>query len=696
MKVKDCLHRNVLFIEARSTMRSATAAIVRNPHQPLIILGEKSTPIGILTPQDIVSAIAEGFLPEAGIKDLPRTEAGTAGPDDDLAIIARTPYDFWFVYDNETFAGLLQRKLFTPLEVLSTEMFLGYMNAVMDSIEKPILAIDTTGKIMLCNETACTIINQGKEAVIGLPVTALLETSQPATLLQDNIFELVQKFKADGKTYITNWAPIRIQQGLVGAFAILRDMTDYEDISKELERVKIISQELNAIIDSSYDGIFVTDGKSRTLRINKAYERITGIQPHEVIGKTMEELVTSGFYNESVTLQVLQKKQPVTIVQHINKTSKTIVVTGNPIFDDNGAICRVVSNVRDVTELNQLQEKLKKMEQLQSRYESELQQFRKSADDQKKYVIKSKKMKVVYELARKLAKVDSTILITGESGVGKEVFSEIVHKHGARRKKPFMKISCAAIPESLLESELFGYESGAFTGASRDGKAGIFELVHGGTIFLDEIGELPMGLQVKLLRVLQEREIVRIGSSKPIKVDTRIMAATNRDLEDMVRHRQFRKDLFFRLNVVPVMIPPLRERKEAISHFIYFFLKKYNRKYGFSKQIAPEVIETLIAYDWPGNVRELENMVERLIVLAQGEIIDLDNLPGRLKHTNLSPTPSLAGKPLKKAMEEFEQQLLVAAVKKYGTSRKMAAALGVNQSTVVRKLSRYKISLAKS
>jgi len=695
MKVKDCMRSKIHFIGADKTMHFAAAAIAQHPHQPIMIMDGEGLPVGILSDKEILSAISKGYLPDAIISDLPIAQFGAVHSNDSLAEVASTQYNFWVVYEGKNIAGLLQRSDFTPQEVMSNDLFFCYMNLVMDSIEKPILAIDTMGKVMLCNKNACEVIGRGKENVIGLPVASLLETSIPKTLLQDNNFELVQNFRVDGKTYITNWAPIKIQQELIGAFAILRDVTKYEDMSSELERVKVISHELNAIIDSSYDGIYVTDGEGRTVRINKAYERITGIKPHEVVGKTMQELVETGLYNESVTLRVLSEKQSVTIVQKVSKTNKTIVVTGNPIFDEKGDIVRVVTNVRDVTELNQLQKKIKKMEQLQSRYEAELQQFRESIDDHKKYVIKSTKMNAAYELALKLAEVDSTILIQGESGVGKEVFSEIVHNHGARRNKPFIKISCAAIPENLLESEFFGYEPGAFTGASRHGKAGIFELGHGGTIFLDEIGELPMGLQVKLLRVLQEREIVRIGSSKPIKVDTRIMAATNRDLEEMVMHNQFRKDLFFRLNVVPVMIPPLRERKEAISHFIYFFLEKYNSKYGFSKQIAPEVIDALIEYEWPGNVRELENMVERLVVLAQGEIISTDKLPGRLKNSSVSSPSFFEGKPLKKAVEEFERQILTTAINKYGTSRKVATALGVNQSTVVRKASRYGLSVGK-
>ncbi len=690
MKVKDCMQQHPLFIAADETMRHAAATIVRHPQQPAIIL-DKEKPTGILSNKEILLAISENHLPNSLIKDLPCAPFGTVQQGDDLAIITQTRHDYWLVYHEKKITALLKRSDINPLERMSAKSFFCCMNPVMDNIEKPVLAVDTQGTIMLCNKSACNLINQRRNDILGHGVTSVFKTFYPKTLLQGFHFELTQEFGIGNRIYSANWAQIKIQQELVGALAILQDVTEYESISSELERVRVITRELNAIIDSSFDGIYITDGESRTIRINKAYERITGITAHEVIGKTMKELVNSGIYNESATLKVLKKRQPVTIVQCIKKTDKTIVVTGNPIFDDNGNIFRVVNNVRDVTELNQLQKKIKQMEQLQSRYETELQKFRENIDDQKKYVIKSRKMNAVYELALKLAEVDSTILIQGESGVGKEVFSEIVHNHGPRRKKPFIKISCAAIPENLLDSELFGYESGAFTGASKNGRAGIFELGHGGTIFLDEIGELPIALQAKLLRVIQQREIVRIGSSRPIKVDTRIMTATNRNLEEMISQNLFRKDLFFRLNVVPVIIPPLRERKEAISSFIYFFLEKYNSRYGFSKQITTEIIDAFVDYDWPGNVRELENMVERLVVLAQGEVLHVDNLPRKFKKSGKT-TSSFEGKPLKEALEMFERQILISTIERHKTSRKVATVLGVNQSTIIRKINKHGIS----
>ena len=303
----------------------------------------------------------------------------------------------------------------------------------------------------------------------------------------------------------------------------------------------------------------------------------------------------------------------------------------------------------------------------------------------------SKKMEELRQLALRLAQVESTVLILGESGVGKEVFAEMIHDGGPRRNGPFIKISCAAIPEQLLESELFGYAAGAFTGARKEGKAGIFEAANTGSIFLDEIGELPLNLQAKLLRVLQEKEIFRLGDPTPIKVDVRIMAATNRNLEDMISRNLFRKDLFFRLNVVNVVIPPLRERTESILPLIYHFLDKYNRLYGLSRQIDREVLNILLDHEWPGNVRELENLVERLVVVSPGDIITRESLPEKFRGRNgpVEEDRDLNERPLPELMAEVERRALEQARRRYKTTRAMARALGVDQSTVVRKLRKH-------
>ncbi|WP_027179358.1 sigma-54-dependent Fis family transcriptional regulator [Maridesulfovibrio bastinii] len=462
-----------------------------------------------------------------------------------------------------------------------------------------------------------------------------------------------------------------------------------------------LTNELNDIIDISFDGIFITDENGRVILVNKAYERITGIRAAEVLGQTMSELVEKGFYDESVTVQVMESGKIKTIVQKL-RTGKTIVVTGNPLFDSSGKISRVVTNVRDVTELRQLQRELEKISELKSHYKQELETLKRSTGD-KKIIIRSKKMREVYDQAMRLSRVDSTVLISGESGVGKEIMAGIIHKHGPRRKNPFIKISCAAIPEHLLESELFGYMPGAFTGALSSGKPGMFELANHGTLFLDEIGEMPLGLQSKLLRVLQEQSIVRVGGVSSLNVDVRIIAATNRDLELMVARKEFRNDLFYRLNVVPLVIPPLREREEAIIDFIYHFLGKYNSKYGMNRQLEPGALDFLASRDWPGNVRELENAIERVVVMAHSEIISQNEVTRILyksnKEDNKSDDIDRSKKDgdslyLKRIVEQSERRAIINALSIYKSTRKSAKALGVNQSTIVRKAKKLGINLS--
>jgi TyrR family helix-turn-helix protein len=406
----------------------------------------------------------------------------------------------------------------------------------------------------------------------------------------------------------------------------------------------------------------------------------------------MYELVDDGFFNESVTVKVLETRRPTSLVQRI-KTGKTVMVTGNPFFDLENNIRLVITNVRDVTELNRLQQKLEALEKQHNEAEIELRQLRESLRGRGEIILRSKKMQDLQTTAIRLAQVETTVLIQGESGVGKEVLADIIHNNGSRRQMPFIKINCAAFPDQLLESELFGYAGGSFTGARKQGKSGMFEAAQGGSIFLDEIGELPLILQAKLLRVLQEKEIYRIGDPMPIKVDVRIIAATNRDLKQMVADKKFREDLFFRLNVINITVPPLRERRESILPFIYHFLEKYNRQYGFSKQIDREVTNMLLEYHWPGNVRELENLIEQLLVTTPGDIITREYLPEKWGAvTTLNPLSDWSDRPLDDIVAAVERGVLEQARKRYRTTRKMAEALKVNQSTIVRKLKKYNLT----
>ncbi|WP_051273428.1 sigma-54 interaction domain-containing protein [Desulfotruncus alcoholivorax] len=313
-------------------------------------------------------------------------------------------------------------------------------------------------------------------------------------------------------------------------------------------------------------------------------------------------------------------------------------------------------------------------------------------------VAKSPVMMELVKTALQVAKVDCTVLLQGESGTGKEIIANIIHQY-SNRNKPMVKINCGAIPESLLESELFGYERGAFTGARKEGKPGKFEEAHNGTIFLDEIGDLPLHLQVKLLRVLQDKEIVRVGGTEARKINTRVIAATNKDLQQMVLEGKFREDLFYRLNVIPLKVPPLRERREDIMPLIIYFKKVFEEKYNVRRDCSNQVVKIFLSYDWPGNVRELENLIERIYVISDPmevitpEILIKDYLNINRQKSDEKDVTVHRIITLKKANEELERQLLEMAVEKYKTLKQIARALDVSEATICRKLKKMKIIL---
>lgn len=453
-----------------------------------------------------------------------------------------------------------------------------------------------------------------------------------------------------------------------------------------------VSTDLEAIMLSSDDLTCISDGSGAKVRISASCEKLYGLKPESLIGKNVRDLEAQGIYLPSATRLAIEQKKPVTITQR-TKAGRKLLVTATPVFDKDGNITRVVSTSKDITDTEKLKQELEHLTTVLERYNEELTALRRANLQKSPVVGKSKAIEKVLELAEKVASVDSTVLIYGETGVGKEVIAKYIHSTSHRANGPFIKINCGAIPEHLLESELFGYEKGAFTGAKREGKPGLIEMAHNGTLFLDEVSELPLGLQVKLLRVLQEREIIRVGGVKSIKVDTRFIAASNQDLEQMVKQGRFRQDLYYRLNVVPIYVPPLRERTEDIPTLAQHFLEHYSRRYSRTKQFSGEVLQAILNYSWPGNVRELENLVERLVVTSDGPYISMKDLPPDIARTSSEPVQcyvSVTGlTSLKKATELVEAQLVTKAMEQLGSTYKAAKVLGINQSTVVRKLKKY-------
>lgn len=487
-----------------------------------------------------------------------------------------------------------------------------------------------------------------------------------------------------------------------GILLIAYNRVPLQMMQEQLREKKALAAELDAIFQNSYDAIYIVDANGITLKTNDAIERLTGIPKEYYIGKDLRYLEKRGVVPHPVSFEVMRTKKPATVVQE-NALGKVILVTGAPVFNKKGDVIRVVNNLRDISELNRLRE--------------ELSQLRKFHSGEEPVVVVSKSMERVIELARRVAHTDTTVLLLGESGVGKEVIARMIHRNSGRYEKgAFIKVNCGAIPQELLESELFGYESGAFTGAKKDGKPGMFELAHEGTLFLDEIGELPLHLQVKLLRVLQEQEFHRVGGVKQIKVNVRILAATNRDLKKMVADGAFREDLYYRLYVVPIEIPPLRKRKEDIVPLIQFYLDQFNRKYGTAKLLTAETIHILQHYTWPGNIRELANLIERLLVITPSHEIHPEHLPDLLgvtaaineraayQETDQGADTLLssgkAGAPcstnglgLQEAIEQLEREVLTEAYEKYLSSYEVAKALKISQSTAIRKAYKYGIRM---
>jgi PAS domain S-box-containing protein/TyrR family helix-turn-helix protein len=472
-------------------------------------------------------------------------------------------------------------------------------------------------------------------------------------------------------------------------------ISEVNKLTTELEKSHQTIQELEDILEGSFDGVLVTDGKGNVLMVNKSYERITSIKKEEILGKNMKELINPVWMKNSVVFLAIEEKKPISL-PHITRHKKNVIVTGTPIFDKNGEVKKVVVNARDISEIYELREELLKAQEMEKLYFKNLSDLTNKKGQKSNIVVVSEEIQEIFSLADKVSNFDATVLILGESGVGKEEVAKYIHNNSLRKDKPFVVINCGAIPEHLLESELFGYERGAFTGASREGKVGLYEAANGGTVFLDEIGEMSLSLQVKLLRVLETGEINRVGSVRPITVDVRVIAATNKNLEDRIKSGEFREDLYYRLNVIQFNVPPLRDRVADIAPLALHFLHLFNSKYGQHKKLNFDVIKKLADYSWPGNIRQLKNMLENVVILSNNEYVQVNDFPWHKDSDKDSIEKNLDSEiiPLEQAIVQIEKKLLQNAKEKYKSSRKIAQVLEIDQSTVVRKMKKYGLTFS--
>ncbi|KYH28852.1 sigma 54-interacting transcriptional regulator [Clostridium colicanis] len=551
---------------------------------------------------------------------------------------------------------------------------------ILQNLPVGVIVIDANSNITTINSYGLKLIDKDSKEVIGKNITDIIPNSDLPSILKNSRIRYGDIKYVNNHMVIVNASPIISNGKIIGAVKIFQDIS-------ELVGIKELNEKLKSILETSHELICFVDENRKISYINPAYEKYFNIDNEDIVGKDLIEVSPKGFRMKS-----FNSKKKIENVVH-QKGDISLISTIQPIFIED-SFKGVISISKPANEIKDLVKKLDNFEEELNYYKQELQRHTKLNSSFKSIIGSSGTLRECLIIADKASKSSSTVLIRGESGTGKELIANAIHNSSDRKNKPFIRVNCAAIPENLLESELFGYEKGAFTGATKS-KPGKFALAHEGSIFLDEIGDLSPSMQVKLLRVIQEKEFESIGGLKTQKVDVRIIAATNKNLEEMMKSGEFREDLYYRLNVISIHLPPLRERKEDINLLLEHFIEKISNKLNKKiSGISPDVMPYLQNYDWPGNIRELENVVERAINMCDGDFITLKDFPFYIK----SPANTKQNNALinisegeLKTMEEYEKEIISLAMKKYKSFNKAGKALGLTHRTVSLKCKKYGI-----
>ena len=526
----------------------------------------------------------------------------------------------------------------------------------------------------------------GKNILSIIPDMKFISSSKP--------YQLENITRDNGQTLSIEVTKIKDGKKVLNMI-FCRDITCHQELSKQIgklnEEVMIYSQMFNAL----YDGIFISDENGTTIFVNDAFLLLSGLKREDVIGKSVYYLMENDIVPNSCTALVLRTKEPASTINNYY-AGKSCLVSGTPVFRED-RLRRIICVIRDVSELDSLRNKLNNATSLTLSYKHQLKEIELQSRNKHVMDTRSKVMKEIYERAIKIAAVDTPVLLLGETGVGKDFLASFIHEISDRAQDGhFIKINCGAIPEPLLESELFGYEPGAFTGANKSGKAGLFELANNGTLFLDEIGDMPYHLQVKLLSAIQDKKIYRLGGTKIINLHTRIITATNADLEKLIEQNKFRRDLYYRLNVINIKIPSLRDRRDDIIPLAMGFIEQFNQQYHKNRYFSPHAMEFLLNYEWPGNIREMKNTIERLVIIADQDCIEPRIFTeSRVEEKySVNYNGSIFSKderPLKQRLAEYETNCIIDTIKNTGTLKEAAEVLDIDLSTLVRKKQKYSI-----
>lgn len=690
MRLGDMMTTNVPLLKAEDTLAHAVKLLRKTKLDGIPVVDDTGLLIGIFTKANLMDAFLAGAGPGETITPYYQKRV--------LAARVDTPYEKVeeavktspvgtgvVVDDRNNVVGI-----FTKVDMIMslfkrTERLANQLTTVYHSMHNGVIVVGRDYRVELINQSAANILQLDRAGVTGKPFREMFPGMDLAPVIEQSQWHIGLKANWYGVTVMCNVSPLTAGGQAVGAIIIFQPLTELDRIASELETTKELYETLLTVLNIAYEAIVLINEEGKISLVNEAACRFFRKREEELLNRAIEEVMPNS-------------RLPRTLKTGMAETNEVQMIEGQPCIVSRSPIVRkgkVIGVVGKITyqkleEVRELSEKLAEMDRELSYYRSKAEEARQLVTF-RHIVTVNKEMQTIKQEAERVARGNSTVLLTGESGTGKELFAEAIHNASPRRQKPFIQLNCAAIPDNLAESELFGYAPGAFTGAQREGKPGKFALANGGTLFLDEIGDMPFNLQGKLLRFLEDQTFSPVGSTQTVKVDVRIIAATNQDLWRKVEAGAFRRDLYYRLNVINFHLLPLRERSEDIIPLTYLFLEKFNETFGVHiTDIAPEVKTALLAHAWPGNVRELRNVLERAVNYSTGRVLELDALPYYLRQGQGPGMARLNHTTVGRQKEHLDRDVLLAALEAHGGNKSAAAkALGISRSWLYEKMRQY-------
>lgn len=694
MRLRDIINDQALYLHPGDNLEKAVRILRQAKIDSIPVVDQDNCLLGVFTRSNLYDALLGGTALHEPIDIHVNDRVVSLKADmpwDELAEFAKnTPIGAFPVVDQANqLVGVLTKANMVVTLIRQADVLNAQLKAILDSIHNGVIVVDNKGDITLVNSGAERIFNIKAGQFIDLPLGNLFPDLDLQPVLTGGQVKAGLKFRYGKVTTIANITPLINDHAVMGAVAIFQDLTDLEQVARELDSVKALNRTLDTVLNIIYDGLIVVDENGTVTLSNRAFNDFLNLTASEITGKHITDVMADSRLHtvaqtgipETGEILTIQGKPVIVSSMPITRQGKTVGAVGKATFPH-------------MAEIQLLAEKLAFLQNKVTYYQKELEKTKTTRDVLDGMIAESPAMKRIKAEIRQIAKSTSTVLITGESGTGKELVAQAVHLCSDRRQGPFVKVNCAAIPENLLEAEMFGYAPGAFTGAAKGGKQGRFELADGGTILLDEVGDMPIALQVKILRVIQEREFERLGDPRTRKVDVRILASTNTDLRKAIEKGSFREDLYYRLNVIGLHMPPLREHPDDIKPLVSRFVQKYNRILQANiSGIHPAALAILLRHSWPGNIRELENVIERAVNYARTGLIETAHFPPYL--INVVPPHALLPQDkgyYRSGLMKAEREMIISAIEQAGGNKTRAAQiLNLSRSRLYVKLKQYNL-----